>query len=269
MAHTILHNTRYDVRHGPKHNGALTLTDSVPGIPQDGPDNWYLPATPQHFIDLGLPAPNGGLWLCNELAGNLIDQSGNALDLVQGGAVPTYGQAVAGWTATGVAMAEGSTSRFSVAAGVGPNPAQAGGTSVAWLWYMDITACTATRQNFFATATGGGSFFCRTTVTPRMQAVSSFATQTSASVDPVTPGVIACLMTINHTAGRARIYTSLEEFTGGTLYGAFVDGIKGVGGSGGATAAQTVIRGAHWHGADAETIDTKATLTALGIALPY
>lgn len=263
--HGVKHGVVHGAVHGGRHGIGPPFSTGGNGVVQDGPANWYVPQSTADYTTLGITPPNSGLWLCQDAAGPAIlaDQLG-LLNLAQAGTVPTYQQTVANWARLGVAMVDGSSTRMSVGVGVGPNPAL---VSTAWLWYMDITASGGTRQNFFATGTGGGSAFVRTTVTPRMQLTTSFGTQTGPTVDPVAAGVVACLLVINQTALTVKLYTSLELFTG--TYGVFLDGTKGVGGSGGAHAGQTVIYGAHWSGAAAEAVDTKTTLTALNISIPY
>lgn len=229
-------------------------------VPQDGPNNWYFPAADADWTALGLPIPLDD-YSFQQGSGNLTGRRGN-LTLTAAGS-PTYSVDVANFTRNGIGFADGAFDRFSVAAASGPNPAS---VSTAWLFFVSIASVGAAARSVMCTTSGSGGV-CRAQVTstPRIQSSTSFGA-TTGSVNPGT-GVIALLVTTNLTAARHRIYTNAEQINGNN--GAWVDGIKGFGGIGVAAPAMTGVFGAVWQGADAETVDTKATLTALGIALPY
>lgn len=233
----------------------------------DGPDGWYFPTTAAHFVSRGLPAPDQIF--------NLGIASGNATDYLGGAALtangtPLYQQNISTgtWTHKRVGFNQTNAQRFAFETGAGPNPAA---TSVAWLLYLhDVTVPAVSGRTVFvlsSPAAGSAAWIDHTTG-------NLFRLRSTAGSPAFVNAPAANIMMLvvwNRTAGTYRAYTTQEQVNG-TYDASIADGRKGLGGalnSGGASSTGGFSLAAYWTGANAELVDTKATLTALGATLPY
>jgi hypothetical protein len=240
----------------------ITVTPLVL-VPQDGPNNYKFPTLDSHWPLLGLPVPTE-YWDFQEASGAPVGKRGIMTALSLGGTPPTYQAAIAGYTRKGYAFPEASNCNLRLTIGQGPNPAS---TSVAWLLYFQLQSATGARNFIAPTGGSGGSCVARTNTTPRVSVVTTFGSSALGTNDPSAMGVAPYLITINYAVNRTVLYTPQEMLVGPG--GAYVDGTKGFGAIGATMPQGIMTYGAHWSGADAELIDDKATLTALGVTLPY
>lgn len=87
-------------------NLGLIIDNTTNGVPQDGPDNWYVPESEDDFDALGLDTPDY-LWLCQEVSGDLAAAIGGPEPLVASIIPPPlYEQVVTGWTRKFVGLDE-------------------------------------------------------------------------------------------------------------------------------------------------------------------
>ena len=241
----------------------VTVTEPAVTVPRDGPLNVYVPATAEHWTARGIAVPDHA-WSCQAGSGNLVADIGS-LALVPGGTV-AYSQAVAGWTRLAVATTETSNSRFSAAAGAGPNPAA---TSVAWLVYAGFSANGAAREFLMgAESTSDLRLDIFGGATPGFRVNCAGVTSNSVGTGHADGLIRPYLLVYNRTAGTVRAYavdpgTGTIETISGTYSAAVVDGVKGLGASGGTGPAMRANLAATWSGANAEGLSA-ATLTALG-----
>jgi hypothetical protein len=92
-----------------------------------------------------------GIYLCQEAAGNLAD-SGLATTPLTANASPLYQQTVPGWSRKGVGFTGGTNQRFAAPSGVGPNPVT---TDVLWCWLTNMfTGLTLPHQTSWVVANG-------------------------------------------------------------------------------------------------------------------
>jgi hypothetical protein len=118
------------------------------GVPTDGPDDWYLPTEAAHFTALGLAAPDYYV-LCDAASGDLtpVIDDGPYGDMIAQDTGHLYEQAVTGWAAKTVGLAEGDSGSWRVTAGV------ALGESFAVLAYAAVSQTSGTRQILCALGT--------------------------------------------------------------------------------------------------------------------
>jgi hypothetical protein len=210
------------------------------------------------FHGLTMPAPSG-LYLCQEAAGNLTDTIGGVTLTAQN--APLYQQAAAGWTRKGVGCTDGSSQRFTAAAGVGPNPTT---TSQIWLWLAIPPGVAPGSARDLCGLFGATPSSLRTTGALLPRYLSDGVTVDGATAFTGAWNMLATRY--DRANSRTVGYTTSERLVG-TYAGTTTDGNKGIGDGPTTAAAATYVYGVRWDGAAAEVTDAvfKACVVAMGI----
>jgi hypothetical protein len=252
-------------RYGRSFTGTAPGAPGPPGVPQDGPGPYYVPATAGDFATLGIAAP-AHLYLAQEASGNLADTIGGVALVANG--TPLYQQAYAGWTRTFSGFNQSASQRFAAAAASGPNPLT---TDVLWLGYMVLnTLPSGVRGVIAAGANVGVAIVASGSLRLSVAGVTVDDATTRPDTDDLAHPIA---LLYDNTNSRVCMYTD-EAKTAGT-YAAATDGLKGFGGNViGATsppASAGVFWGCCWTGADARLTDAqvKTRLQTLGWTIPW
>lgn len=262
---------------GPRVGGAVgPADDEIRGpssgitVPQDGPDNWYVPTTADHFNQLGLPVPLS-LWEfqsgSGEHSGDMIDSLGTGFTLLDN-ATPLYQQGpVTGWDRLVAAFSQVAAQRFAVVtAPAGANPAL---VSIADFYYVVAqTVPGATR----GIVNQGGNMGVGVTTAGRLILHMAGVTATDTTTGPLTTDDLVRPLLVVHdlTNLSAAMYTNAAATT--VAYAAATNGTTGVGAgifSLSPPALSGALLGWRWVGADAEinAAQAKARLQALNITV--
>lgn len=232
----------------------------------DGPGGLIqAPMSGASFVALTTRTPTHS-YTCQEASGNLIDQIG-AVNLVAN-ATPLYQQSVSGWTRKGVGFNETLNQRFSVGAGVGPNPTL---TPIAMLCYFTHRTPSTMRNILTISDAGGSARSCMLGGITGLLRTQCAATTNDGIVDHRDGAVHAGLLTYDAVGTNTNRYTDLEK-DNGTFAVGVLDGVKGIG----ALSALNSHIGeilALWifDGVDAQFTDAqaKSMLQSLGWIIPW
>lgn len=260
---------------GPRVGGAVgPSADELRGptsgitVPQDGPDNWYVPTTAAHFAELGLPVPLS-LWTfqqaAGDSAGDMPDNLGTGYTLADN-AAPLYQQGpITGWTRLFAGFSQLVAQRF--AAATAPADANPALVSIADLYYVVCqTPPGATR----GIVNQGGNMGVGVTTAGRLILHMAGVTATDVTTGPLSTDDLVHPLLVVHdlTNLSAAMYTDQAATT--VAYAAATNGITGVGGgifTASIPSPGGVLWGCRWVGADAEinAAQAKARLQALNI----
>ena len=227
-------------------------------VPQDGPDNWYLPESNDQFEALGLDTPDA-LWLMQDADTHAADEHG-ACKLTAAGTV-SYGNAVTGWTRTFLGTTDGSAGTFTTSSSTLPNPAS---ESMGVFALINVATPSATRSLLQFAA---NDLRARVTTGPLLQLlVDDGSTQNGVS-DP-TSDVRAVYMQYDFTNSTAKLYTDQEIITATYAVAASRNVIFG---DGVAAATARYGYGFALYGAKAEKSDAevRTMFAALGITTAW
>lgn len=257
---------------GPKPGGAVgpaanEIARLSGGVPQDGPNSWYVPASSADFTALGIAAP-AALWQCQDAVGPYMTDSVGSLPLLAVGG-DGYQAAVAGWSRKAVTVAAGASMGFGRAVAEEPNAAA---RSVLWLAYIDLTAGAGSSRCIVTASDSAGA----TELSGRHAATNvtqvkclGVSTNGAAAINP-SGGVIAYALLYDRTNSRVGAFTNAEKVLG--TYGAgVVDGNKGFRSGVANAPGMSIVWACCWTDVDAELSDAqlKTRLQALGIAIPW
>lgn len=250
--------------------GAYQLSGGVL-VPQDGPDDWYVPETEEQFEALGFDATDmpDSLYLCQEAAGSVIDQFG--ADDLAALSSPLYQQAVPGWARFGVGFDPGSSDAFRRSSGQTPDPTT---TSSLWLFYFYFPS-DLTNNRFLVAAANGGS----SVDSIRMGLIAGGGNRLRVQCDGVNAdGTVAHpvgshVYALQHNRAGTAVNGCTELDRAAPAYSAgIIDGDKGLRNAGGTgDGIARVVWGCKWDGAKAEiTLATlKQRLERLGITIAW
>ncbi len=253
-------NRNYGVPTGVDEGGVAPLV-----VPKDGPGaGVYVPDCNECMAALGLPALSH-LYECQDEGGNAVDSIGG-INLAPAGnpTLPGYQASITDWVRKGLIFAQGNSSRFTMAAMFGPNPAT---ESVLWLAYMRFNTVAATRQmGGIAMGSGGG----------RLQIRESTAGLAVLDVNGVTTNMTGqdhrglvrpFALSISKPSNLCTLRTSMGVVTDATNGGSVADAECGVGSNpGGVTGSHEVVWLGIFRGAAADTAIAAGAglLTSLG-----
>lgn len=246
----------------------LTGASGIAGVSRDASSGKYCPANAAEWTLLmaaaGLATGNPSLlWLCQEASGNLADSIGSFTG-VQSGAVPTYQQAVSGWTRVGVKTADGATTKFSDASAGEPDGLT---NSQLTLCYFVVTA--GNSRGLFGQHTGATRTSLQTTAAHLAQTINN-ATTTNGTGDIITATPTVAVVKNNRTGSAQTAYTAGEKIT--TVFDAGVSGKQTfIGAPALNTATATYLYLVSFFNAAAELTDAqvKTLLQTLGWAIPW
>ena len=219
------------------------------GVNRDGGSGKYMPSSAAQFTTLSLVTPDE-IWIPGP-SGDLVGLVGGSV--LTAANTPLYGQAVTGWSSTGVrGNAATGNQRFE---GTGPNPST---TDVAVLLYVGNMVPDGTIRPFFACGTSPSDFGLSVYDAPGTTIRGRSAGGVSDSVGAYTTAGTAILIANDVTNTRAVWVSNVE--TRAMTYGAATSGTAfGLGAIGGGTfAAATVLYMARFVGANARALSTSA-----------
>jgi hypothetical protein len=233
------------------------------GVDRDATSSKYVPSSAAQFTALGLTAPSS-IWLLQMASGNASDSVGS-LTLTAAN-TPQYQQSATGWTRVGVGFTDGSTMRFSAAAGTGPDPTT---TSTLWLFYTVIrTEPTSTRIVGGATRIDQSSDCVRQVWSPsagtnRLNMNCDGVGANGAALADHAAGSHPIVVKYDRTNSACVAFSEIDKATT-TYSAAVVDGAKGLGSN--STPDMVCVYAAMWSGAAAEMSNAtiKTMLTTLG-----
>lgn len=249
------------IRTGPRVGLRMGLSGDSSG---DGPNgNILVPMTAASFLAAtGRNATHA--YSCQEASGNLVDQI-DSLNMVAAN-TPLYQQSVTGWTRKGVGFNRGTSQRFGVAAGVGPDPTT---HPVTMLIYYTTRATVGANEVLNIAESGGTS--CRAMDAAGILTTQCVGASNAGTVDHRDGNVHPLLFTYDQGNSTVNRYTDLER-DDGTFAAGVVDGLKAIG----AGVAQNSWLGeclAWWilENADAQftAAQAKSFLQSLGWTIPW
>lgn len=220
-------------------------------VPVD--NGYYLPTMASGFAYKGVTTP-ASLWLCQELSGNLADSIGS-LTLVAAN-TPLYDQTAGLFTRKGVGFTEGSTGRFTAAAGSGPNP-----TTTATVWLV-LCQFAADQTGVREIVSAGTAERARITAGELIRAVSGANTADGAATMRSVPQFIG--LDYDRTNSVTRVRTETETMTP-TFTTASADGEKGFGAASTSAFGGQIVWACMWSGSAASNLDIVATIAALKV----
>jgi hypothetical protein len=235
------------------------------GVNRDATSGKYMPLTAAQFAALNLVQPDE-IWTGVPVGGNLVGLVGGST--LTGANSPLSGQAVSGWTSTGVrGDASTGNQRFQ---GTGPDPSTA---DVVTLLYVGNMVPDGTVRPLFACGTSPSDLGIAIYDAPGITIRGRSAGGVSDSVGAYTTGGHAILFGHDTTNTREIFVTDVEVRA--KTYGAATSGTAyGLGAIGGGTfSAATVLYMARFTGAAARALSTSALakpfLQALDWTIPW
>ncbi len=234
------------------------------GVNRDGSSGKYMPSSAAQFTTLSLVTPDE-IWIPGP-SGDLVGLVGGSV--LTAANTPLYGQAVTGWSSTGVrGNAATGNQRFE---GTGPNPSTA---DVVTLLYVGNMVPDGTVRPLFACGTSPSDLGIAVYDAPGITVRGRSAGGVSDSVGAYTTGGHAILFGHDTTNAREVFVTDVESRA--KAYGVAGSGTAyGIGAIGGGTfAAVTVLYMARFVGANARALSTSALakpfLQALNWTIPW
>jgi hypothetical protein len=240
------------------------------GVTQDSGSGIYAPNTlaewQQTLTFAGVTGNPGLLWRCQEASGNLADSIGSFTGTA--GGAPTYQQAVAGWTRTGVGTAGGGTDTFSsTAAGL---PDVDTGSSLL-LAYISTPAAIAATHTIAQLGANFDDDTAAETNTSEQLVLSRDAANTAGTATFFDGTVRPLVLQVDRANNVSRIYTN-QEVISGAAAGAgkkFLIGGDNTQSWTSAACTYLYVTGFFLTSAEKSQAQVKAILQALGWAIPW
>jgi len=243
-------------------------SDPFASVTRDATSGIYVPSSSAEWTAFiaaaalsGIAVPNA-LWLMQEASGNLADAIGG-FTLSNAATAATYAQSVAGWTRTGVRIADAATTAFKSNSASLPDIASA---SQFTMVIALVSSATATRRLISH----------GTSTTSALRVIASPATRAASGVnnaDGTSPygSVRPFGLRTNRTAGSTTGFTDVDKLV--PTWSATVTGKEIVLGAqgGGACPTAVMLFAAQWHNANAEISDAnyKTLLQAMGFTISW
>lgn len=240
-------------------------------VGQDGPFDWYVPASAAEFTALGV-APPQHLHLMQDASATAADEIGDMPYTAANG--PAFAQTIAEWDRDGISF-DGTTSKQSLYASAGEGP-DLSSESFAQLVYFDVQATSAAASKHYLLYGVADPDTDQVTLIAPANSTDTFTFRSEnvnvGGVYDNEPSTVAVLLVYNRAAGTTKVYTSNGDKLVGTYVGSLNDGYKCIGSVPVASgtpppATFTVMWSAMWVGADAEMddADAKALFEAMNI----